>query len=161
MYSIRQAKQEDINRIAEIEQRCFSQPEAATLESFQQRFSTFPDCFFILEVNGVIAGHINGCIFDKPELPDDLYSNPSRHCPDGSYQTVFGLAVDPAFQRRGYAQQLLQHFIEFSKSKHQLGIILTCKKTLIGFYQSYGFVYSGESASNHGGERWNDMLLIH
>ena len=159
MPPIRQATQADVTRISEIEQLCFPESEAASLASFKARFAVFPECFFVLEIDGVIVGHINGCIYHSPDLPDELYSNPSMHCPDGKYQTVFGLAVDPEYQRNGYASLLTKHLIDVSKQKEHLGMVLTCKDKLIPLYQSLGFVCQGASASSHGGASWNDMLL--
>ncbi|RDE25271.1 N-acetyltransferase [Motiliproteus coralliicola] len=159
MYRIRQAEQHDISRMAELEAICFPEAEAASLDSFQQRFSVFAECFFVLEVEGVVVGHINGCIYDKPELPDELYSDTRLHNPVGAYQTVFGLAVDPHYQRRGYASALITHFIDFSRANGRKGMVLTCKDKLVGFYQSLGFIHQGVSASSHGGSSWNDMLL--
>lgn len=159
MHNLRQATVEDIERIAEIEARCFPEAEAATLKSFKERFSVFPECFFVLEVNGKIAGHINGCINGRPELPDELYENASLHQPDGKFQTVFGLAVDPELQHQGYASLLTKHFIEISKTRGLEGMVLTCKEYLVGFYQKHGFKCQGQSASTHGGAVWNDMLL--
>lgn len=159
MYKIRQAIKEDINRMAEIEGICFSESEAASLESFQKRFSVFPECFFVLESAGIVVGHINGCINNAPELPDALYSNSKLHCPKGEYQTVFGLAVDPKYQNQGYASALTKHFIKFSKNRKHKGMVLTCKDHLVKFYQGFGFIYQGVSDSSHGGSQWNDMLL--
>ena len=158
--NLRLAVTNDIIRIAEIENQCFPETEAASLISFKERFSVFPECFFVLEINGVIVGHINGCIYNKPALPDELYSDSSLHCPDGKFQTVFGLAVSPEYQHQGYATLLIQHFIEMSKAKGQYGIILTCKDYLIDFYQKLGFKHQGKSDSNHGGVCWNDMLFM-
>ena len=158
--NLRQATKEDITRIAEIESLGFPESEAATVAIFYERFEAFPECFFVLEINEEIVGHINGCINDSPELPDELYSNSSLNCPNGKYQTVFGLVVSPKYQRKGYASLLTNHLIEVSKSRGQVGIILTCNEHLVSFYQKHGFNHQGKSASTHGGVGWNDMLLI-
>jgi ribosomal protein S18 acetylase RimI-like enzyme len=157
--NLRPATANDINRISTIENACFPEAEAASLASFIKRFAAFPECFFVLEINGEIVGHINGCIYDYPELPDELYANASLHCPNGKYQTVFGLAVTPEYQRKGYASLLIQHLIKISKERGQLGVVLTCKDYLIDFYRRNGFEHLGQSASSHGGVNWNDMLL--
>ncbi|QEW08382.1 GNAT family N-acetyltransferase [Nitrincola iocasae] len=159
MYKIRQAVKEDINRMAKIEEICFSESEAASLESFQKRFAVFPECFFVMEFNGIVVGHINGCIFNAPELPDALYSDAKLHCPQGGYQTVFGLAVDPQYQNKGYASALTKYFIKFSKNCKHKGMVLTCKDHLVKFYEGFGFIHQGVSASTHGEAQWNDMLL--
>ena len=146
MQNLRQAIAEDIERIAEIESICFPEAEAASLKSFKDRFTVFPECFFLLEIDGEIVGHINGCIHERPELPDELYSDASLHCPEGKYQTVFGLAIAPEHQRKGYASLLTNYFIEVSKNRGHHGIVLTCKEHLVGFYQQHGFIFQGKSA---------------
>jgi predicted N-acetyltransferase YhbS len=159
MNKFRQANSSDIIRIEAIEKNCFPEDEAATLQSFQDRYARFPECFFVLEVDRIIVGHINGCIYHSPELPDELYSDPSLHCPNGKYQTVFGLAVEPEFQSKGYASILVKKFITVSRIRMHKGIVLTCKDNLIYYYQRFGFEHLGKSVSDHGGASWNDMLL--
>ncbi len=158
MHSIRLANADDINRMAEIEALCFPAAEAASLESFIARFDVFSGSFYVLEVEGKVVAHINGCINDTPTLPDALYSNPNLHQPQGSYQTVFGLAVDPAFQRRGYASMLLNHFAQVSRDNGLKGMVLTCKAHLVALYEKHHYVQQGVSSSSHGGAQWLDML---
>lgn len=159
MHTIRLATIADIARMAQIEALCFPAAEAAPLDAFKKRFAVFPECFFVLEVDGVILGHINGCVHCAPELPDALYADPQLHRPDGAYQTVFGLVVTPQYQRRGYATALTRHLVDVSRERGRKGVILTCKDYLVDFYQRLGFVHRGVSASSHGGASWNDMLL--
>ncbi len=158
MHSIRLATADDINRMAEIEAICFPAAEAASLESFIQRFDVFAECFYVLEIEGQVVAHINGCINDTPTLPDALYSNPNLHKPDGDYQTVFGLAVDPEFQKRGFASMLLNHFAQVSRDNGRKGMVLTCKAHLVALYEKHNYVQQGISASSHGGAQWLDMV---
>ncbi len=159
MHTIRQATKEDINRMAQIEAICFPEAEAASLARFQHRFAAFSECFFVLEVEGCVVGHINGCLYNAPELPDALYSDTRLHSPNGAYQTVFGLAIDPQYQKRGYASALTKHLIDVSRANKRKGVVLTCKDNLVEFYQRLGFNHKGVSASSHGGATWHDMLL--
>lgn len=156
---IRQAKAEDVTKIAEIEEKCFPAAEAASLKSFLERFMAFPECFLVAELDGNVIGHINGCVTDSPLLPDALYHNTALHQPDGLWQTVFGIAVLPEYQHRGFARALMEKFKEKSKERGKQGIVLTCKDEKIGFYESLGFMCKGASVSAHGGARWNDMVL--
>lgn len=156
---IRQATADDITRIAEIEDKCFPAAEAASIKSFFERFMAFPECFLVAEVDGVIVGHINGCVTDQPKVIDALYHNTALHQPDGPWQTVFGIAVLPEYQRQGIASELMGHFKNAAKERGKKGIVLTCKDEKIGFYESLGFIYEGVSASSHGSAKWNDMIL--
>lgn len=158
-FMIRQAVADDIAKIAAVEEKCFPPAEAASIKSFFERFMAFPECFLVAEVDGKVVGHINGCITDSPKLVDALYHNTSLHCPDGPWQTVFGIAVLPEYQHQGIASELMKNFKEAAKQNGRKGIILTCKDAKIGFYEKLGFVYDGVSESSHGSARWNDMIL--
>ncbi|MGN0334682.1 MAG: GNAT family N-acetyltransferase [Lachnospiraceae bacterium] len=157
---IRPARADEVVKIAEIEGECFPSAEAATLVSFMERYKQFPECFFVAEfADGTLIGHINGCVTDRPELPDELYHDASLHQKDGAWQTVFGLAVLPEFQHQGVAGKLMRCFLKVVRERGKTGVVLTCKDRLIGFYESFGFVHQGVSSSTHGDAKWNDMLL--
>lgn len=156
---IRQAVADDITKIAYIEEKCFPKAEAASLKSFFERFMAFPECFLVAEMDGTVVGHINGCVTSYEKLEDALYHNAALHEPEGPWQTVFGIAVLPEYQHRGIARALMEHFKENARNRGKQGILLTCKDEKVGFYESLDFIYDGVSGSEHGGARWNDMIL--
>ena len=49
--------------------------------------------------------------------------------------------------------------IERARKQGRKGLILTCKEHLIKYYESFGYVNMGVSASVHGGAVWYDMIL--
>ncbi len=157
---IRQAILNELEQIINIERICFPPAEAADEESIRERFEVFGDCFIVAMEGDKVAGFVNGCVTDSPDLPDELYHNTSLHKPEGDYQTVFGLDVLPEFQRRKIATALMAEFTKRAKEKGKKGVVLTCKDHLIPFYMSCGFKHCGVSQSCHGGSKWNDMLLI-
>lgn len=156
---IRPVVREDIKYVADIENLCFPKAEGASLKSFYERFDAFPESFFVAEIDNKIVGYINGCITDKPSLPDELYHDASLHNPSGDYQTVFGLAVVPDYQHEGIAGKLMNYLINISRDRGKKGIILTCKEHLIHFYEGFGYVHKGIADSTHGNAVWNNMLL--
>lgn len=157
--TIRRAVCRDVGEIARVEEICFPAREAADFETFQRRFTAFGDCFFVAEAKEGIVGFIDGCVTDTPYLPDELYHDERLHCPDGAYQTVFGLAVIPKYRHNEIAVRLMKALIADAKRRNKKGIVLTCKDGLIPFYQKFGYEHRGISESTHGGVRWNDMLL--
>ena len=157
--NIRPALPRDAAVLAAIESECFPAAEACGKEQMEKRLTAFPECFFLAEYQGEAVGFINGCCTDRPVLGDELYGNAALHRPEGPWQTVFGLDVRPMWQHRGIARQLMDCFIADAKARGMDGVILTCKDHLIGFYESFGFVWQGVSKSEHGGARWNDMVL--
>jgi ribosomal protein S18 acetylase RimI-like enzyme len=69
---IRQATIEDVDKVFEVEASCFPKAEAASRESLQQRISTFPESFFVAEIDGQIIGFVNGCVTNETAIYDEL-----------------------------------------------------------------------------------------
>lgn len=149
----------DLDDIAALEAVCFPPAEAATKESFKRRIDRFPESFFTAKIEGKIIGVINGCVTNSTVLYDAMYHNDKEHVADGKNQTVFGLLVHPDYQRKGIAAALLNYMIDVSKKRGKQAVILTCKDSLIHYYEKFGFVNKGVSDSSHGGAVWHNMYL--
>lgn len=154
---IRAAREEEVERIAEIEAICFPEAEAAGLADFKERMKAFPENFLVAVDGDTIIGFINGCNTDKPVLGDELYHDATLHKPDGEIQTVFGLDVLPQYQHRGIGHQLMRAYIEHARTHGKKAVILTCKEQKITFYESLGYKKQGIADSEHGGAVWYDM----
>ncbi len=157
--TIRTANLSDLDAVAEIEARCFPKSEAATRNIFKQRIITFPDSFLIAFEDGKPIGFINGCITNSFFISDEMFEDVNYHNPNGSYQAIFGLDVIPEKRRCGIAAMLMDKMIENSKKSGRTGLILTCKKELIHYYEKFGYKNLGVSKSVHGGAVWYDMIL--
>lgn len=157
--TIRSVQPADLDRIAEIEALCFPAAEAAPRDAFAQRIAAFPDCFFVAQADGILVGFINGCATNSCVIYDELFHNTQHHIPDGKNLTVFGLDVIPPYRNQGIAAQLMNHFIQAAKAAARESVILTCKSHLVTYYESFGYINNGVSASTHGGAEWFDMTL--
>ena len=157
--TIRKATAEDVELLSAIEAACFPAAEAATKERFAARLAVFADHFLILEANGRAVGFINGMVTPEPYIEDVMFEQADMHCPEGSWQSIFGLNVLPQFRRRGYAAKLIEAFVALAKAQGRSGVTLTCKEHLLHYYAKFGFVPLGLSESQHGGARWFDMVL--
>jgi len=155
----RNATYADLNAISEIENLCFPSNEAATKESFSKRLNVFSNHFWIMEENNEILGFINGMITDNETINDEMFEVAELHDEKGKWQAIFGLAVSPKFQKKGYAGKLITHIINESKKENKKGVTLTCKENLIDYYKKWGFEILGISKSVHGGEVWYDMTI--
>lgn len=160
MIEVRNANKDDLESIIQIEQDCFPVLEACDAQTFYERFHAFGDHFLVAVDHRKVIGFINGSSTSQPLLIDELYHDVSLHIPDGDYMTVFGLDVSVHYRHQGIASMLMKAYIQMAKDRHKKGIVLTCKDHLIAFYESFGFMHQGVSASNHGGVKWNDMLLL-
>ena len=156
---IRQGGSSDAKHLAQIEEVCFPQEEAASLASFEERLKIFGDCFLVAELDGEIIGFINGMVTGRETIADIMFEDASLHEADGLWQSVFGLDVLPEHRCKGYAAALMQAFIDKARREGRKGCTLTCKDKLIHYYSRFGYVNRGLSLSQHGGAVWYDMVL--
>lgn len=156
---IRPVKKDDLDAIVQVEATCFPAAEAATATSLKERIETFPECFFVAEMDNKVIGFINGMATDSKTIEDIMFEDSTMHKADGIYQSIFGLDVLPEYQRQGIAASLMNHLIEDARQKGRKGLILTCKDRLIHYYAKFGYENMGVSASVHGGAVWYDMIL--
>lgn len=108
----------------------------------------------------MLVSFINGMATDERDLRDDMYSRAELHDERGAWQMLFGVETAPVYQHRGCAAYLMRRVILDTAISHRSGIVLTCKERLVGFYESFGFVDEGVSASNHGNALWHQMRLM-
>lgn len=66
----------------------------------------------------------------------------------------FGVSTLPAYRRNGYAEKLIRYVINDARAQDRTGIVLTCKESLIHYYEKFGFQKEGISnpfmAERHG-----------
>lgn len=156
---IRTANSSDLERIAELESRCFPPAEGATLASFANRLACYPNHFWLLETDDKLAAMVNGMVSDAPHLTDEMYDDASLHSESGRWQMIFGVATAPEYRRRGFAEALLRRAIQDARAQGRRGLVLTCKDALVPYYAKFGFQDEGMSDSTHGGVPWHEMRL--
>lgn len=157
---IRNVEPSDLDQCVEVELAGFPEEEAASRESIQIRIENFPQGFFVTELDGRIIGVINSAATEEEDLADEELKKMAGHDPNGKNLVVFSLTVLPEFQKRGYARQLMMHFIENAKDLGKSKILLMCKRNLIGYYEQMGFAHIGLSPSTHGGAEWHEMRYL-
>lgn len=156
---IRQAGINDIDTVTELEKSCFPVSEAADRKAFELRLLNYPECFWLLEMNGQPVSMINGMPTNAEDLCDKMYSGTDMYAADGKWLMLFGVATSPVYQKNGFASQLMERVIEDTRKQERCGIVLNCKEGLLPFYSRFGFVSEGVSASEHGGAEWYQMRL--
>lgn len=158
--NIRTAVMDDLDAITCLEASGFPEAEAATRESFEKRLAVFADHFWLLEdVDHQLISMVNGMVTNQPILEDRMYEDAEMHDENGDWQMIFGVVTAPERQRNGYAAQVMRHVIGEAKKQGRKGLVLTCKKEKIAYYEKFGYVCEGESASVHGNVVWYDMRL--
>lgn len=157
MLKIRNAMIKDLPELVVIEHLCFTKEQAATKVAFEKRIQFTPDSFFVAEDEGVIVGLTNGPVIETAYITDDLFNDIKKNPAFGGHQSVLGLAVSPHYQKRGVASALLIHFEKEARAKKRETMTLTCKESLISFYEIRGYINKGISNSTHGGVIWYNM----
>jgi len=157
--AIRNVQPKDLDECYHVETSGFSPEEAATRETIKLRVERFPQGFLVAESEGRIVGMLNSASTDKADLSDEELKQLVGHDVNGRNMVVFALAVLPEFRKRGIARQLMQQFIEESRSLGKENVLLLCKQHLIDYYSDMGFIRAGLSKSTHGGAEWHEMRL--
>src|SRR5687768_2301423 len=114
---VRNARDQDISAVVEIDAEAFSPDETAEkLETFQRRLRAFPNGFIILVADNEIAAY--GCAekwLTERELGSD--ENPlATHQPDGRIFCITAMAVKMKYRERGYDLLILDKLIEIAHS---------------------------------------------
>ncbi|MBR1423080.1 MAG: GNAT family N-acetyltransferase [Ruminococcus sp.] len=156
---ISQADISEISELHEIERLSFSPEKAATYEAFEYRLQRFPQWFFKAELDGKIVGIIDGSSSDQPYITDKLYESGGGYDDNGKNLLIYGLAVHPEYRKQGIAHKLMEHFLNAAKAAGKEHVSLTCKESLIGFYESMGYSNHGLSESVLGNVVSYDMEL--
>lgn len=155
---IRKATMADYEQIVALENNCFNEAEAASASALKERLEAFKESFFVLEEEGKIIGMINGCVCDSKYIEDRFYETTNDHDDSLPYQHVFGLDVLDTHRKKGHGGALLKYMVDSAKARNKAGVVLTCKKEKLHFYESRGFECLGVSASVHGNVVWYDMF---
>lgn len=160
MIRLRNVQFSDLEQLLRIENEGFSKEEAATKEAFIQRIKLIQDTFLVAEIEGQMAGYINGPVINQMYITDDLFEKISTNPQTGGYQSILGVAVAKHWRNQGVAAVLLDKLMQCVIENKREGITLTCKQELVSFYEKLGFANHGLSQSQHGGERWYNMVKI-
>jgi len=122
---VRNAREQDISAVAEIDAEAFSADGTAEKpETFQLRLTAFPNGFIILIADNEIAAY--GCS-EKwlAEREPSLDENPLvSHQPDGRIFCITAMAVKMKYGQRGYDSLVLDKLMEIA---HNEG----CRKIIV------------------------------
>ncbi len=159
-FTLRPAREQDLERCFEIETVSYAGDEAASKEKILKRIRMYPEGFLVLENEKEIIGFINSGATHKVELSDEEFKELIGHDPNGPCIVIMSVVVHPDYQGQGMAGLLMTHFIQAMKELGKKEIHLICQTELIDMYAKYGFVHLGESDSDHGGLSWHEMSLV-
>jgi ribosomal protein S18 acetylase RimI-like enzyme len=154
---VRNARDQDISAVVEIDSEAFSPYKTAEkAETFQLRLTVFPNGFIILVAENEIAGF--GCSEKWPsEREPGLDENPwTTHQIDGRIFCITALAVRTKFKGRGYRLVLLDKLLEIAHNEGCRKVVLATTHSQ-DLYLKRGF----KTVRNHTerGLSWDIMSL--
>lgn len=155
---IRYAKTEDLETVVAIEADNFSVGEAMPREVFQERIKNTWDTFLVAELDGQVAGYMEGAVIEGERLSDELFQTSKPNPAISGYIAITSLSIARSFKGQGIGTALIAAMKDLAVAKGHKGITLTCHDYLIAFYELNGFEDMGQSASQLGGGTWFDML---
>lgn len=136
---VRNAREQDISAVTEIDTECFSpHGTAESSETFQRRLTAFPNGFIVLIADNEIAAY--GCS-EKwlTERKPGLDENPvAAHQPDGRIFCITAMAVREKYRGRGYGLLILDKLMEIAHLEGCRKIVLETTDAQ-GFYLKRGF----------------------
>lgn len=155
---LRNARLDDLSQVVAIEYLNFSESEVIKESVFKAQISTCFETFLVAEIDGKIAGYIDGQVREQRYLTDDLFYEVTSQNETKGYLIIISLSIHPEYQKQGIGSSLLAAFKDVAVSKQLKGISLTCHEELLIYYQMNGFKDEGESESQFAGEQWYNMV---
>jgi ribosomal protein S18 acetylase RimI-like enzyme len=122
---VRNAREQDISAVAEIDAEAFSPHGTAEKpETFQGRLTAFPNGFVILVAENEIAAFGTSEKWLTERAPG-LDENPLvSHQPDGRILCITAMAVKKKFRGRGYSLLVLDKLLEIAHNEGCRKIVL-------------------------------------
>lgn len=158
-FSIREVKEEDLDRCYEIETISYGGEEAASKEKILKRIKNYAQGFLVIQNKKEIIGFINSGATNNVVLSDEEFKELIGHDDEGKCIVVMSVVIHPDYQGKGFTTPLMKAFISQMKELKKESIYLICQTELITLYKKYDFKYICESESDHGGLSWHEMVL--
>ena len=161
-FEFRDIRQEEAAQASEMEVICFPPNEVIEERFINERIKVVPDMFLVAadRKTGKLAGSLSGIAVHEKEFRDDYFKNASLHDPDGKNVMLLGLNVLPEYRMQGLARTLISEYGKRERAKGRSRMVLTCADDKVEMYKKMGFREIGRSASELGGEEWNEMDII-
>lgn len=154
---IRRVERRDLDDCFKLERQCYDPLEVAPRDFIGKRIEIYPDGFYVAEYRGEIVGMVNSGATHKDDITDEELKYLIGHVRNGRNSVIFSLAVHPEHRGRGIARMLMAKLIDSAEQKEKQKILLLCRNSLIEFYKSLGFYYSGPANARLGRDILHQM----
>ena len=147
----------NLSQAFELEQSCYLESEAATLEQMQYRFSMCPELFLGAYFVDKLVGLVMATLTTSKAITE---SSMKVHEPEGDCLCIHSVCVDVDFRRQGIATKMLKHYL--NKNRYNTASIIV-HEDLIPLYEMVGFRSTKQSDMFTGpksGLKWNTSLIL-
>ncbi len=106
-----------------------------------------------------VLGFVVGTLSDSSALD---HSSMFAHSPSGRFLCIHSVVTATEVRRRGIAKAMIREYgraVREEQGGALSAIVLMCKRHLISFYESVGFVLVGPSTVVHGEEEWFECRM--
>ncbi|KAI8892484.1 acyl-CoA N-acyltransferase [Globomyces pollinis-pini] len=146
----------DFDEAYQLETKCFSADEAASLEGMKYRFQSAPELFLGAFFQNKLIGLIMATATQSPSITKESMN---FHDSKGTVICIHSVCVHPNHRKQGIALLMLEKYIEHIKSLKKSRISLIVHEYLVKFYEKVGFKANGISPIVHGSDPWFEMNL--
>lgn len=136
--NIRHAALKDLERLYQIEKRCFQNIESTPKDKLKERIKNLTH-FYVLEESNRIMAYIAGISFDEPFFSSSLYQSTKLDARKGSDFFLLTLTCDKKYQHCGYGSTLLKYLENILIKENKQHIYLDCKENRIMFYSRFHY----------------------
>ena len=165
--TIRNARPEEVRRLAEIEAACWPPGVAADAECFAARLRAWPEGQWAAEMDGRVVGVATsqrirpGFLLAEPvtyERVTDGNRFARSHCPDGEVFQLVGVSVSPEARGARLGRVLVDHELAFARA-------LPGVRRIVGFTRPVGYCRRPDlpveeyAALRREDGRWADPVL--
>ena len=99
------------------------------------------DTFLIAEIDGVVAGYIEGPVIAERYLTDDLFHKVAPNASQGGFIAVTSLSISKDFKGQGIGTALIAALKDLAIAQKRQGIILTFHDYLIAYYETVSYTH--------------------
>lgn len=154
---LRNVQVKDLPFLVAIERENFEPAEQISEEVLAEYVSQESETCLIIGENETVLGFILARPTDVHYVTDSIFYKQESTVRKKDYLAIASLAVTRSAQGQGLGTLLLAALKEVAVVGCFKGISLTCKESLLGYYEMNHFEDLGVSESKFGGAIWMDM----
>lgn len=155
---IRYATLRDLAQVSQLEQSSFKTDEQIADKVLETYLSDYSQTCLVMEDEGAVIGYLLSLATPSHRVTDSIFFvEKGSQIGSGTHLAIASLVVSSAYKGQGIGTLLLASLKEVATVEGYKGISLTCKESLVSYYEQSGFEDCGVSASQFGGRTWYDM----